>query len=130
VPKFLLFIIALFWTLIVLYFCLENSSNLPVIQVENLDKWIHSFFHFVFTLVWFLFFRKQYQFQSILKLLIFAFLFSFFLGILIELLQQTFTTTRKADIFDVIANSVGSLLGILVITIGNKFNFFNRILKS
>ncbi len=129
-PKFLLFLIALFWTGIIIVLCLIQSNDLPVIQIENLDKWIHSFFHFIFTLVWFLFFRKQFQSLSVLKLMIIAFLLSFFFGIMIEFLQQSFTTSRQGDIFDVIANSVGSLLAIILIVIGGKLHLFDRILKN
>lgn len=35
------------------------------------------------------------------------------LGILIELAQKYFTTTRQCDIWDVAANSAGSFVGIL-----------------
>jgi VanZ family protein len=110
---------------------LVDSSKIPTIQIENLDKWIHSFFHFVFTLVWFLFFKKQFQSNNnIVKSLLFAFFFSFCFGILIEFLQQLYTTTRKGDVLDVIANTFGALLGILTIVIGNRLSLFDRILKS
>lgn len=114
-----------------MYFCLVNSSEIPTIQIENLDKWVHSFFHFVFIVVWFLFFEKQFQCNdSIIKPLLIAFFFSFCLGIFIEFLQQLYTTTRKGDVLDVVANSVGAVLGILTIVIGNRFKLFDQILKS
>ena len=44
----------------------------------------------------------------------------FYLGIAIELMQQYFTTTRSADVFDVLANTTGALLAIISILILNK----------
>ncbi|WP_269224591.1 MULTISPECIES: VanZ family protein [Flavobacterium] len=84
----------------------------------------------MFTFVWYLFFRKQLITEKIVKPLLYSFLFSFTFGITIEILQQTITTTRNADIFDVIANSTGALLSISFIVISNKFNFLNFILKK
>ena len=110
-----------------MYFCLVDSSEIPTIQIENLDKVIHSFFHFVLTIVWFLFFKKQLQSNSILKPSLFAFFFSFCVGIAIEFIQQIFTITRHADVLDVVANCVGAGLGTLVIVIANKLNLFDRI---
>jgi VanZ family protein len=130
VPKFLLFLVALFWTGVVSYFCLIKSSEMPKIEIPNLDKYVHVFFHFVFTFVWFLFFRKQLITEKIIKPLVYSFLFSFTFGITIEILQQTITTTRNADIFDVIANSTGALLSVSFILISDKFNFLNFILKK
>ena len=129
-PKFLLFLVALFWTGVVSYFCLIKSSEMPKIEISNLDKYVHVFFHFVFTFVWYLFFRKQLITEKNVKPLLYSFLFSFTFGITIEILQQTITTTRNADIFDVIANSTGALLSISFIVISNKSNFLNFILKK
>jgi VanZ family protein len=130
VPKYLLFLVALFWTGIVSYFCLVNSSDIPTINIPNLDKCIHTFFHLVFAFVWFLFFSKQLQNGTIFKPLLFSVLFSFVFGIVIELLQNFVTTTRNADAFDIVANMVGSILAIFVIVILNKSNILNSILKK
>jgi VanZ family protein len=130
VPKQFLFAIALLWTGTIAYFCLERASDLPVITIPNLDKCVHSFFYFGFTLVWFSFFRKQLQSVTVGKLLFFSFLLSFIFGISIEFLQEFYTKTRKGDVLDVIANSTGSILAIFTIIICNKFNFLNRIFKN
>lgn len=128
-PKFYLLSLALTWTALVSYLCLVRSSEIPVVQIENLDKWVHSFFHLVFTLVWFLFFRKKMWAQSILRPLVLAVGFSFVFGILIELLQNYLSTTRNADYLDVVANIVGSLLGLLLILFLEKVNILSRILE-
>lgn len=129
-PKYLLLFIALLWTGIVSYLCLVNSNEIPVINIPNLDKCIHTFFHLVFTFVWFLFFSKQFQIETISKPLMFSVAFSFVFGITIEILQNLITTTRNADAFDIIANMVGSILAVFVVVFCDKTNILNLILKK
>ncbi|WP_268848769.1 VanZ family protein [Flavobacterium aestivum] len=129
-PKFLLFVIALFWTGIVAYFCLVESSEIPTIDIPNLDKCIHTFFHFVFTLVWFLYLRKQLQYSNVIRPLFYSFLFSLIFGIIIEFLQQLCTTTRSADFFDFIANAIGALLALFTVVLCNRFNILNNVFKN
>jgi VanZ family protein len=130
VPKYLLFLVALFWTGIVSYFCLVNSSDIPTIDIPNLDKCIHTFFHLVFTFVWFLFFSKHLQIDLIFNPLMYSVVLSVVFGITIEILQNLITTTRSADVLDIVANMVGSTLAIFVIVILNKSNILNSILKK
>jgi VanZ family protein len=129
VPKYLLFLLALFWTGVIAYFCLVQSSDIPTIDIPNLDKCIHTFFHFVFTFVWYLFFLKQLQFVKPIQLLLYSFLLSFVFGITIELFQEMFTTTRHADVMDIVANLTGAVLGVMSVLMCNKCNFLNSILK-
>jgi len=129
VPKYLLLSAALLWTGVVSYFCLVNSNEIPVINIPNLDKCVHAFFHLVFTFVWFLFFSKQLQNDTIIKPLIFSVVFSFVFGITIEILQSLVTTTRSADIFDVAANAIGALVAVFVVVVCDKFKILNSIVK-
>jgi VanZ family protein len=130
VPKFLLFLIAFFWTGTVAYFCLAESSEIPTISFPNLDKCVHTFFHFMFTLVWFLFLRKQLQLNNVIKPLFYSFLFSLIFGIGIEILQQFYTKTRAGDFLDFVANSIGGILALFSIVLCNRFNILNSILKN
>lgn len=129
-PKYILFLVALFWAGVIAYFCLVKSSDLPVVNILYIDKCIHAFFHFVFTFVWFLYFRKQLRFKYDLKPLMLSLLFSFVFGILIEILQELFTTTRHADVADVLANLTGAVLSVFSVLICNRFNILNSILKN
>lgn len=107
--KNLFFWIAFSWTVVVIYFCLVPSTAIPSVSIPNLDKLAHAFFHFVFTLLWFLFFKNQVKKKNRIKLLIAVVFFSLFLGIGIEVLQNRFTTTRNGDLFDVLANFTGAI---------------------
>lgn len=115
---------ALVWTGNILYLCLIKVSELPQITIPYIDKYIHVFFYFVFSLLWFYAFRFSFKMLSRAKLLRIVFLMSLVLGIAIELFQTYFTTTRSGDAVDVLANTTGTLLAILTIQILNqKFNF-------
>ena len=109
---------ALFWTGIILFFCLIQSSDVPKINIEEFDKVVHAFFHFVFVTLWFLFFNKKLNSANSLKPLAVSCVFSFVFGIIIEILQY-YTATRSADIFDVLANTIGALLATLFIVLAN-----------
>jgi VanZ family protein len=84
-----------------------NGTNLPRVGIKGADKYVHFCFHFVFALLWFLYFFLKTKRLVYSALLVFA--FSLFFGIGIELSQAYFTSNRKADILDVAANTVGAL---------------------
>lgn len=112
---------ALFWTGLILYLCLKNSNELKQIEIPNFDKLIHVVFHFVFTTLWFLYFKKRWFTFSNFRLLAFSLICSLFFGIAIELMQEYFTTTRSADVFDVLANIVGAFLAVFSIILLNTY---------
>jgi VanZ family protein len=127
VPKQFYFWAALTWTGLIVFFCLIKSSDIPAIQITNLDKVVHSFFHLVFTSLWFFFFKKQINSSSIFKPLVVSFMLSIFFGIAIEIAQALFTTTRKGDLFDVLANLSGATLAVCIILFFNKYTNLNKV---
>ena len=118
--KNLFFWIALCWTGVVLFFCLAPSNDIPAVNIHNLDKLVHAFFHFVFTILWFLFFKKQVKKKNQLKLLVVAVVFSVLFGIGIEILQDQFTTSRNGDFFDVLANFMGAVIAFSFVLFAKK----------
>jgi len=115
VLKQLFFWAAVLWTGIVFTLCLVQSESLPVIDIVNLDKYIHAFFHFVFTSLWFLFLISHTKDRNIFMPLMIAFMLSVFFGIAIEVLQGLYTTTRREDALDVAANISGATLAVFSI---------------
>jgi VanZ family protein len=107
---------ALIWTCSILFLCLASFSNLPDVGVKNADKYVHFTFHFVFVNLWFLYFNYKNQKNSI-KLAIFIFISSIIFGVLIELAQRVFTTTRKGDFLDILSNSSGAFSALLLILV-------------
>jgi VanZ family protein len=115
VPKQIYFLAALLWAGVIAFFCLIQLNNVPLGEVSNLDKLVHVFFHFVLTILCFLFVQKYTNAINSLKPILISLLFSVFFGIGIEIAQELFTTTRHADVFDVLANLSGAILGVAVI---------------
>ncbi len=115
VPKQIYFFAALLWAGVIAFFCLVQLNNVPLGNVSNLDKLVHVFLHFVLTILCFLFFQKYKNDINSLKPIIISFLFSVFFGIGIEIAQELLTTTRHADVFDVLANLSGATLGVAFI---------------
>ena len=130
--KKIFFFLAILWAGVIAFFCLVDSSGIPKISIsiENLDKIVHIFFHFVFTFLLYLFFRKSLKGPGILKPILISIFFSFSFGIIIEILQELFTTTRHADVFDVLANFFGATLSVLTILVWNKFGNLERFLED
>ena len=126
-PKKVFFLIALFWTGIILFFCLASFKDVPLESVSNIDKYVHTFFYFVFTSAWFLFLKKQMKNSSKIKLITISFTLSVLFGIGIEMLQEFFTTTRHADIYDVLANTTGAILAVLIIVFIDRKQYLDKI---
>jgi VanZ family protein len=113
--KKLFFFAAILWTMVILILCLIQSDKLPVVRIANLDKYVHAFLHFVFTTLWILFFRTQIQNANRYKPLFVSFMLSVILGIVVEILQKEFTTSRAGDTFDVLANISGAAISVFLV---------------
>jgi VanZ family protein len=130
VLKKIFFYSALFWTGVILYFCLIKASDIPKLSIEipYLDKLVHAFLHFVFTVLWFLYFKKKIGNLKNYKLLLISLSLSFFFGIVIELMQEFFTVSRSADVLDVIANLFGASIAVVSINYLDKYmRIFDKI---
>jgi len=112
---------AIGWTAIITYYSLVNSSEIPSMPL-NFDKLGHIAFHFGLTLSWFLYFKTRKSNMGYRKAAIKAFLLSLFYGILIEVCQGLFTTTRQADFKDVFANTFGSILVIFLVYLIKQYS--------
>jgi glycopeptide antibiotics resistance protein len=122
VLKRIFLIAALLWTGVILFFCLENAKDIPQINIPYIDKVIHAIFHFVFTTLWFLYFKKKMSPNNNVRPLVWSFVFSLLFGIAIELMQQYITLTRNADVIDVLANTAGACLAVVAVVLLNSYN--------
>lgn len=89
----------------------EVTEDLP----DNSDKLFHALAYAIFTMLWFFTCFYKLKFNKVRALTISA-LFSVLFGIIIELLQGGLTVNRQADFYDVIANTTGTLIAIVGIT--------------
>ena len=84
------------------------------ISFSNIDKVEHAIAYCFLTLSW-LFAIKKAKKNTNTKIIIVA--SCIFYGIIIELLQATITTYRTADVFDMMANSVGALTALFIFNV-------------
>jgi VanZ family protein len=110
---------ALLWTIIVTILSLIsiNSDIGSLIKIENKDKFVHFTFYFVFVILWSQFVKSK-GLNSKAKFMILLSAMGY--GILMEICQELFTETRTADVLDVLANSLGAALGLIVVSMLNK----------
>jgi VanZ family protein len=97
---------------VIAYLCLTDFNKLPTVRISGLDKSVHFILHFVFTLLWYLYVKSTIKLKWSIA---FVVLLDVVYGSLIELGQAFFTITRKGDVIDVLANSVGTAAAVIVI---------------
>lgn len=109
------FVIALLITFIIAYLSLMSmpKSNSGF---HSVDKLYHIFAYFVLSICWLISFSKNKKAKNIV-------LFGCIIyGTVIEILQNTLTTHRTGDYKDVLANTFGILLGLMIFNL-----FFKKI---
>ena len=105
--------LALFCTLLILALSMMNMNGVPTIKYNHIDKFEHAFAYAVMSFFWFV----SYQVGKIkikflnLVLIIIAY------GVLIEIMQWKLTTSRTGDLLDVMANTIGVVLGCVIFKI-------------
>lgn len=104
---------------IVLFVASLISLNTGVSLKTGSDKVFHFVAHFLLVIFWFLAFNIKLNVKKN-RALLQSFVFSLCFGILIEVSQELFTTTREADVKDVVANVIGAILGGLVVHLISK----------
>jgi VanZ family protein len=112
------FYLAALWTLFIAYLCLTDFDKLPTIKIGGLDKSVHFILHFFFTLLWYLYLKSAFKTKWIIA---FVVLLDVAYGSLIEVGQTLFTITRKGDVLDILANSVGTAAAVIVILSVTRF---------
>jgi len=119
VPKKLWLLAAVGWTLLVTLACLSSFGGFPKVGIPSADKYVHVIFHFVFTILWCFYFQSRRRYSNNVKIAFSIVLLSAVFGAAIEIAQEVFTTTRQADIMDLLANLSGAILAATVVTIYN-----------
>ncbi len=116
--------IGLVYTLFITTAFLLPTSEIPKVRFVYVnDKVVHILIHFILSFIWvsyfFIYNKRNINFKNLLIII----LLCFFYGIIIEIIQQLFIASRHADIFDILANTIGSILGALAFR-----NVKNRII--
>lgn len=109
--------IAILWTLLIFIGCFMPEQELPKVDFELADKWVHFILFGGFTFLW-LCARPIIKFSSLLIL----FFISVALGSFIELMQGVLTFLgRNMELMDAVADGIGALLGIALFCLGAYF---------
>jgi VanZ family protein len=101
-------------SLVILYLSLANAKTFEEIgffDVPYLDKFVHFGLYFMFMSVIIL--EHRNSFLSTRQIIIVA-LIPVFFGALMELFQTGFTTTRKADVLDIMFNTAGTATAVCI----------------
>lgn len=117
--KIIILFLALAWTIVITVFSLITIGKIvDEVEVPFKDKIVHFLFYFVFVVLWYTYvkFKNIFKHKGLIVLLT-AIVF----GIVIEICQSTLTVARKGDPIDVLANSIGAILGLIFIINWNKF---------
>lgn len=101
---------AALWTLLILFMCLMPAKEIPHVKMPLIDKWVHFIFFGGFSFLWLC---ARPSRRPARLAVIFGISIGF--GMLIECLQYIFVSLgRSADWLDVLADSIGALLGITI----------------
>lgn len=95
------------------------------IKVPQFDKWVHFGIYFGFTIVWFAF-LYNYSESSVKKNRFKAAIWALIFGVIVEILQNINPNARSGDVLDVLANSIGIIVAVLIL----KNTKLIRLLKS
>lgn len=122
----ILFLIAVSYSILILILSIANLRDIDMIKLENSDKFYHLFCYALMTMVWFFYLKIKfntinYKILLILSLAIISY------GTIIEILQLSLTTYRQFDWWDVLANSIGVLLGLIIVFIFQRLFNYKKI---
>ncbi|MGB0389934.1 MAG: VanZ family protein [Salibacteraceae bacterium] len=109
------------------------GSKFPKTELTNIDLAVHFFFYCVFTFLLIVGNLRQSQFSFLKKNPIFmALVIAIPYGGMVEIIQGTKFVSRSAEFADFIANSIGSLIGVILFFIiyGSPKNFTTWNKKS
>jgi VanZ family protein len=113
------------WMALVTVLCLISfpDDGLEVIKFAHMDKVVHFTFYFVASILGSLALREAkggaIPFKRAMAII---FILLTLYGIVIEVLQNSFTTDRSGDVFDAITNTVGALTGICILKLVFSLN--------
>jgi VanZ family protein len=110
------------------------KNPMPPVNIDQADKFYHTFAYLIMALVWYIFFYTRYVNRHNLsdfkiidifknwsgKIALVTGVFSLLIGILIELGQEYISINRTMDAMDILANLNGIIIAIILLKITHK----------
>jgi VanZ family protein len=109
--------IAIFFTISITIGSLVKSDFIVVKSISVSDKTYHLIAYFLLMLSWLYVFCKKETFQKNVKYVILG---CIIFGIIIEILQGVITSYRTASYLDIVANTIGVLLAVVIFHVFEK----------
>lgn len=108
---------AIIWLVLIFVGCLLPGSDLPntsfFSKIPYFDKIVHFGIYFVFILLLMAGFIRQFD-GKLWKSILFSLTIALVCGALIEILQSQMHAGRTGDMYDMLANTSGAILGLLL----------------
>jgi|TARA_B110000977_G_scaffold130574_1_gene166484 VanZ family protein len=109
--------IAIFFTISITIGSLVKSDFIVVKSISVSDKAYHLIAYFLLMLSWLYVFCKKETLQRNVKYIILG---CIIFGIIIEILQGVITSYRTASYLDIVANTIGVLLAVVIFHVFEK----------
>ncbi len=110
-------LLAIVWGLIILMLTALPGEDFPDLDFWSLltfDKAAHMFVFALLVLQFIVGFIKQYRFRKLRYIAVkAAFVIGISYGAFTELMQEFIFTDRNADVWDFVANAIGSIIGVI-----------------
>lgn len=109
---------AIFWSAIIIILLSIPGSDLPneasFLNIPHFDKWVHFGIFMLFVVLWCWAVSLKKSQTKILKKFLLITIAGIALGYLLELVQKYFVPNRDYDLWDVLADSIGAISGLLI----------------
>ena len=100
--------------LTIFYLCMmpSNSTGLSL-NISNIDKYVHFLMYFALSFCVSLNLYQEYTKFKSMTMVMWALVIPILFGGLIEVMQDKFTVSRSCDLYDLLADAIGAVLGFL-----------------
>lgn len=114
--RIIYFIPAVVWGIFVLYFSLMPGDDVPELLADMNDKVIHASIYFVGSFLIYLGYIR-YKFSNVISVnaVLSIIAISTIVGAVVEIIQHLWVENRNGDWQDFVANTLGSLMSVLLI---------------
>lgn len=117
-------LLAVLWTGLTLYLSLASASTMAKLNIWDffgIDKLGHLAFYTIFSFLWCMGLARE---KPMMMLYVFVFADSF--GFIMEIAQSFMSRGRILEINDIIANTLGVILGILLFIIFKRISTYQN----